>query len=409
MDGRKITCLLFIIVACAGCHHGPVPEFPNWTAGFDQTVPTREDSTNSYFEYCRAAEQAETGSGRYLDMVSFYPGQRISAMKATAAAMDKVETASATQCQFAFVPIEPFKAAPHQKGWRMIGRDLVWRIDESVQKEDYDDAVVAAKVATKFGFDISGGGATDASLGLAIADEARKAIAPAIDHMDAKQLGELADGISKALDAKPPLSQVIAHEHENMLVAVQTIQDAYKSERADDLSKELGPDANSAIEGLDDLHRKDYTDRPTYFSGFAAEADALCAWAASVAELPAIDRAAKPPPKLAPKRPWAKFSKEFFSSLTPLMQMNDATVARTRLLILESLILQQVKSTGQAPKDLSQFPENLKTDPYSGKAFVYGADGADYHVYSVGADFRDDGGDTDETYTQPDLRLEKPE
>jgi hypothetical protein len=60
-----------------------------------------------------------------------------------------------------------------------------------------------------------------------------------------------------------------------------------------------------------------------------------------------------------------------------------------------------------APKDLSQFADNLKTDPYSGKPFIYGSDGADYHVYSVGADFRDDGCETDETFTQPDLKLEK--
>ena len=78
-----------------------------------------------------------------------------------------------------------------------------------------------------------------------------------------------------------------------------------------------------------------------------------------------------------------------------------------RLLIAEAWVLGQVKSTGAAPKDLSRLPQELTTDPYSGAPFPYAADGADYHLYSVGADLKDDGGDTDETYSQPDLKLEK--
>jgi hypothetical protein len=49
----------------------------------------------------------------------------------------------------------------------------------------------------------------------------------------------------------------------------------------------------------------------------------------------------------------------------------------------------------------------VRTDPYSGRGFVYRVDGADYRLYSVGADIKDDGGETDETYTAPDLMLEK--
>jgi hypothetical protein len=382
------------------------PEFPIWVS---QNSPQPQESGSVFEQYVRAADQAESAGHKYLQMVSFYPGQRMGAMKASESAVGIVDSASSGKCDFDFLPTSPFQAPKNQQGWRLIGRDLVWKIQDNLKLAKYDEAVSATVTATKFGFDISGGGATDASLGFAIADEARKAMAPALNRLSPGQLAGLAAGIERALDAKPSLSQVVDHEHENMLECVQVVQDDYRDRRFDDLSVNLGPDSRGAVEYLKELSHKDTTQRPAYFIGFAAEADTLANWMKSVAELPGVDRQTKPEPKFSSERPWKKLSKEFFSSLKPLLQMSDQTVARTRLLILESLILQQVKANGVAPSNLSAFADSLKTDPYSGKPFVYGADGTDYHVYSVGADFRDDGGETDETYTQPDLKLERDE
>jgi hypothetical protein len=372
-----------------------------------QPAPT-VDSSNAFTDYVRAADEAEKTGGRYLDMVSFYPGQKQKAMDSTSAALAMVVSGTSKKCEFQFSAISPFKAPPHERGWRLIGRDLVWKIQAAIQAGDFAQAVAAANVATKFGFDISGGGATDASLGLAIVNEARQAIAPALDRMDATQLGSLAAGVTRALADRPSVKQTIEHEHENMLMGVQAVQDAYRSERFDDLGKELGPDARGAIEFLQALRGKDATKRPQYFQAFADDADEEVNYMNAVAEMPVAKRTTVAEAKPGKgDRPWKKFSKEFFSSLRPLLQMQDESLARTRLLILEASILQQVKSSGSAPKDLSQFPADLRTDPYSGQSFIYGADGADYHVYSVGADFRDDGGESDETFTIPDLRLEK--
>lgn len=406
MDRRAIFLICLAGAVCAGCHHGPPPAFPDWVGAVSDGSGDRNSTFN---QYVRAAEEAESEGHRYLQMVSFYPGQRINAMKASENAVGIVESASSSKCVFEFKPASPFAAPPHQQGWRLIGRDLVWKIQDNIKSTNYDEAVNAAVIATKFGFDVSGGGATDASLGLAIADDARRAIAPALDMMSPAQLGNLANGIEMALDAKPPISQIIDHEHQNMMECVQVVQDDYRNRRFDDLTANLGPDSRSAVEYLKELEHKDATKRPEYFRDFAAEADSLANWMKSVAELPGVDRQNKPAPRFPSDRPWKKFSMEFFSGLQPLLEMNDQTLARTRLLILESLILQQIKSNGAAPRDLSQFPDSLKTDPYSGKSFVYGADGTDFHVYSVGADFRDDGGETDETFTQPDLKLERDE
>jgi hypothetical protein len=405
MDRRKIFSLGFIIIVCSGCHSGPPPEFPDWATRFAQPSAKPESGT-AFAEYCRAAEEAEREGGKYLDMVSFFPGQRKSAMEKTARALGLLESASGRKCDFDFQATGPFKAPPYQRGWRLLGRDLVWKIQQAIQEQKYGEAVAAANVATKFGFDISGGGATDASLGFAIVNEARQAIAPALNHMDAGQLSSLAAGVSRALENKPDLKTTIDHERANMLLGVQAIQDAYRSNNFDNVTRTLGPDMRSAIDFLNDLHRKDTTKRPQYFASFASEAESEVQWMETVADEPVAERTAHPEPRLKGDRPWRKFAKNFFTSVGPLLKMNDDTLARTRLLILNASILEQVKSRGAAPKDLSEFPAELKTDPFTGKPFIYGADGADYHVYSVGANLRDDGGETDETYTQPDLKIE---
>src|SRR2546423_1200521 len=406
MDGRKHLLFALALGLCSGCHNQPAPEFPNW-AGHVVDAASAERDYGGFDYYARAAEEAERNGGRYLDMVSFYPGQRRRAEELTARALITLAQGTLRRSEFEFQPTPPFAPPPHQQGWRLLGRDLVWKVQEAVLAQNYEAGIRAAITATKFGLDISAGGAMDASLGFAIANEARQAIAPAMEHMNARQLGELAAGMKQALETKPDLANTIDHEHENMLLAVQMVQDAYRASDYSGIKRNLGVDASSAIEFLQGLHHKDATKRPEYFNGLAAEADADAEWMKTLAALPVARRSEISEPKFKADRPWRRFAKHFFSSLEPLLEMNDATLARTRLLIAEAWVLGQVKSTGAAPKDLSRLPQELTTDPYSGAPFPYAADGADYHLYSVGADLKDDGGDTDETYSQPDLKLEK--
>lgn len=405
MDRRLILSCGIAVFLC-GCNHAAPPEFPNWLSHV-QPRTIMVDPNNAYLGYVAAADEAERTGGKYLDKVSFTPGQKEMAMKLTEGALQKLVAASSKKCDFAFSPVGPFDAAPHQKGWRIIGRDLVWKIENAIFAEDYSQAVQYANVATKFGFDLTGGGATDASLGLAIVDEARKAVAPALSRMGAGQLGQLAEGTKRALETAPPMKVVIDNEKQNMLEAVQFVQDSYRSRNFDDIEKNLGSDIHNAVQYLKDIERKDSTKRPEYFQSLSSEAEGEISWMQSIADLPVAQRDKFPEPKYKGERPWRKFSRSFFYTLRPLILIHDEALARTRLLILEASVLQQVKAGQQAPKDLSAFPDPMRIDPYSGQPFVYRTDGNDYRVYSVGTDLRDDGGDTDwDTFSTPDLRLE---
>jgi len=120
------------------------------------------------------------------------------------------------------------------------------------------------------------------------------------------------------------------------------------------------------------------------------------------------ERQALSAPAPARQRPWKRFAMAFFGIGKPILAMNDATCARTQLLILECVLMSRAKSDGRTPDDLRGFTRSLTIDPYSGQPFVYRTDGKSYRLYSVGSDLVDDNGDTDESFSKPDLTLEKP-
>lgn len=392
-----------VALVALGCSGGPPPPFPQWSKSKPPSAPGVGSAT--FAVYKTAALQAEALGAKYVNRVVFTPGQRKSVQQLLAPAVIAVRQQTGKPVDFEFIPRPPFTPAPYQKGWRLIGRCLVWDIQSS--GPDLDKAITETSQATSFGFGLTGGGATDASLGLTIADEARRAILPRLDEMSADQLDRLASGMQAALFTKPTLQGAIENEHQQMLMGVQAVQDAYVHEDYKQLREKLGNDVRDAITYLQDMHSDDRKRRPAYFEKLAGEADAEASWLSTACLLPAVKRVPETEPKTTEQRPWRKFAKQFFRTCRPMLAMNDATLARTRLLILNCRIMAIMKRTGAAPQELGQFPARVRQDPYSGLPFVYRADGPEFYLYSVGQDFKDDGGQTDETFTTPDLMLEK--
>jgi hypothetical protein len=222
--------------------------------------------------------------------------------------------------------------------------------------------------------------------------------------MSALQLDRLANGIKGDLDAKPPIVNAVKNEQENVLQAIQFLQDAMRGGTLKTVQDNLGPDVNEAIRYVEDLNgnaRK----RTAYFEGLAKAADIEYAQVSQDCDQPASGRS-KPNTKI--DAPWKKLAKHIFGAARPLLDINDATVARTKLLILYAEIDRLGLRNKAYPADLSGFTKSLTIDPYSGAPFPYHADQAEFSLYSVGANGRDDGGDSDSTFTKPDLKLECP-
>lgn len=403
MDRRLVLIGIAFATLLSGCSARSELAFPDWLRNSGST-PSPE---GRYVAYARAADQVESAAEKYLATVYFTPGKRDACLKLIGPALKTLSQGSTrAELSWGFTPTSPLESPDKVAAWRLLGRGLVWKIETAVRESDHQTAVRCAILATRFGMDLVGGGAMEGSLGLAICDEARRAISPALSKLTPEELSHLANGIGNVLVKRPALSDTIEHERLNLLAGVQQIQDAYRDEAWGQLVKGFGPDVRAAVDRLKEMKLKEPASAIGFFKGLADEADQEARYYATLAELPRGQRNDLNKPDHDPGRPWRRFARHCVGTLRPLLDQYDSTLARTRLLVLEAELQKRARAGEHFPRDLKQFGADLATDPYSGEPFPYRADGTDYRVYSVGPDLSDDGGQTDETFASPDVRLE---
>lgn len=427
MDGRLPPLWPFglAVLVLTACGRREPPPFETWFVAEQPPAPV-EGSGNAFDAYARAALDVEANAGEALGWSSFPSERRSRVLAVCSGPLARLAAATTRPCEFRYTAVQPPQLPPFHRGWALLGKALVWRIQDAAAAGDTARAAEWTLVATRFGLDLCGGGALDATLGLTIVDEARRALLPFLPRMQAVEMDALAQGLGEALRRLPPSARLAANEQKAMLAGVQAVQDAFREDRLDGLADWMGSTVKPAIQHLKELRRKDPALRVAYFRGFAEEAIEEARWIERVSSVPGVRRASMPGPKFARERPWRRFSFALFTTLRPLFGVHgglgsnggfledgrlrlglmDATLARTRLLALHLAFTAQVRRTGKAPRTLDAAPSDLATDPFTGRRFVYRADGPDFVVYSVGADLRDDGGQTDETAREPDLRLE---
>lgn len=394
-----------LALALAGCSAPPPPAYPEW-ATKSQTFAPSPSSENAYDGYVLAARQAEGDAGDLASFVSFEGRHKAELITRVAPALRLVRQASKKICGVKFEPRDPLSPNPNHAGLRLIRSSIVWQIESALAKDDLDTAANLAVLATKVGFDLAGGDASDADVGLQFADEARRAIAPRLPDLSQAQLSRLTQGLKGALSTLPSFQEIAKHEEQNYLCGVDNIQAFYRANAFVDIENGYGSSVREAVSYLKGIKGKDREERPAYFQGFAKEAQETASWYGSQSALPTVKRKAPKDMPLAEHRPWKRFSAVLFTTLRPVLNRYDATLARTRLLILTCEIHRQIKAARVAPKTLDAFTSDLATDPYSGRAFQYRADGMEFYLYSVGSNFQDDQGSTDSIYTNPDLQLE---
>lgn len=326
---------------------------------------------------------------------------KASAVKKLSTPLAGLEKWSRVPCEYELRLQNAFDPDPNCSGWRLLGRAAVWRIEEAIEADDWERAVTWTIVATRFGFDLAQGDSQSATLGFAIVSDARKAIAPHLEQLSAATLAKLSQGTSNALAKYKGLRQTLEGERSRMLFGVQFVQDCRQKKDYKELDKHLGRTVKQAVTYLRDL---DESKRAAYFEGFADEAKGFVDHWQQQVQKARPDRVPWSEP--AGARPWKRFAKAFCGTVEPLVDIADESVTRTRLLAVTAWALSAAKSTGSAPTSLKGLQTGDGIDPYSGRPLVYSASGADFKVYSVGVDGRDDGGDSDGSANASDIVLE---
>lgn len=350
--------------------------------------------------------EAEEKAGDYSKWISFPESDRTKIITALGPALQKVARGSALTCSYRCGPIKPFEAVPYTAGWRLCGRALAWRVERALAAGNVASAIQDFLVATRFGFDLTAGDTTVASLGLSIVDEARQALLRERVKLSAQDLRTVSTGLTEILARVPEPGIAMDCEAQQMLAAVDYVQDAYRAGNYDAIIAALGPEIRNATESLEAMKRSDAKQRPAYFRGFAQEAKDRAKHLRSLAGMHAVERANQKAFEFPGDRPWRRFARHFFLAGEPFLTMRDRTLARTRLLLIECHALSYVKAGQPAPVGLSPLADLAVIDPYTGAPLRYLASGSTFRAYSVGANYADDGGESGEDGESPDLVLE---
>ena len=401
-----------------GCHGEEKVAYKTYSA---EQAPYRssDGSSNAYDVYIQASSALDaafaaqpkksesTDADVLLTRTSFTNPQKLACKKASEPALKILQRAMGKACDFRYAPPKFGEALPYRSEWRMLGRALRWRIDDACEQGQFDRAIQDTILATKLGFDLTGGGPTDAMLGCVIAADARKSLVRYSPKLSVEQLRKLSQGIKKIYVGRPLIAGCIKNAELDMMVCVQAVQDAFQKEDYSAIEKALGQDAKDPVQYLKDLRSKKATERIAYFDGLAADGKGEVQRLLKLSELSFADRKPMWEEKKKSNDPWKRFSKHFFGVGKPLLTMYDEFRARTQLFILDTEIIRTVKTQGSAPLDLHGFTKELTVDPFTNHVFGYHADGTDYRVYSVGEDLTDNGGDTNDTFSKPDIQVER--
>ncbi|RYG24542.1 hypothetical protein EON82_10360 [bacterium] len=410
MEGALRFVLPLVALVVAGCHgsaaDAPLPKYA------DDPTPyaPRSGSGNAFDAYVLAASDVNAevqGLGfDPLGRTFFTPQQREKIIQAVRPALSRLARTT-SPCEFQYVPQKPGEPVPYRAEWRLLGRALRWGIDDDLAKEDTSSALGKVAVAMRFAADLCGGGPSDRTLGVEIANDVRDAIVPSLPKLAPADLHRLADGVKSALRRRKPLKDTLDNGEKDMLLALQALQDGFQKNELAAIQKAMGREFRDLQSPLEEFKKKS-DKRTAFFEGLHGDLQRLSdAWRAA-ALLPASERAEVLKVKLKGDRPRKAFARHFFLLGKPLLEIEDRSVAQLRLLVLEAELRRVVRLAGRAPSSLSAVKPPWATDPYTGRTFGYLPDGAEFRIYSVGANLKDDLGDTDEAGLSPDIRTVLP-
>ncbi len=405
MDRRLILVIALAAAIGQGCSGKSALVYPTWAV----TDPSVTQNNSGFAAYCRAAVLAEKIPVDLRERVTFSQDKRSQLLAQLQPALAELQRGlAASNLDFKFNPNDPGAVPAHHVGWRLLGRGLIFKCEQAIESERYDAAFQYAASATQLGFDLTNGGAVDASLGLSIANEARSALAKGLPAMSTAQLARISSRFEQLLTRKPSLLVTLANEKVEMLSSVQVLQDTCLARQTEKLAQRLNiPVRQFAV--LLNLQEASDRDRLSFFKGLATEMEAKNAYWQNLAGLPTRLRDPKQkrvqPPTLASERPWYRLSDAFGAAGESLIAQNDEILAKTRLLIASTRLMRMAKLSKPLPRDISALGE-CAVDPFTGQHFAYRSDGSEFKIYSAGLNGIDDGGRTDESGTAPDLCLE---
>ncbi len=385
MHWKRIYYVVILLAFVFGCEKPNPPPFPNHLEGYHTG-----DVDKGFSVYLNAAQEAEKLASGVIRRLSWTIGQKRTAIEQFKPVIANLEKAQNEGVSFVFAPYPPLSPLPERRGWRFLGRVMLWEIEESIALNDFDRAIKVFGIAQRFGWDLCGGDALDANLGMTIIQDTLHPIWKQFAHFSSEQLERVSKLLIKSLQSAPPIDMTLQNELITMKQVIQSIQEAFLSDNLQPYEKALGTQSEPAFKYLQSLKKESQEKQVEYFNRFANEAEERVKfWIQMSAEPPHLWQSFEDPKG---ERPWRRFAFHYFSNGIPLLELWCDTLARSRLMAVDAWLLAKTKSRKPLPVNIKSLPQEIIRDPYSHLEFEYIPRGMDYKLYSYGKNGKDDGG-----------------
>lgn len=338
----------------------------------------------------KAAAAVEEDAKTLITRSDWTPGTRKRALATSARGLGLLNQGLNKKAKFAFRPYAPDQTRPSVRGWRFLGMALAWRAEDAAESGNFAAATDNLLTALRFGSVLQGADTSVAGLGISIATTATKKVWGYFPKMSAGDLQSLGVRVAGVLRQVPSAVTTAKSERVTMMASVEWVLDAFKSGQVEIVGKALGKPAAAAIRHMKGLSTDSKSEQVSFFVGMIGEGRAEAAdliERASAQRYDSSDWAER-----QGDRPWRRLSTALFRPGRYFLEQRARFDAEMRLFSLDAQLLSRFKRTRSVPSDLSRLARWLRTDPFSGRDFVYLAQGSDYKLYSVGVDGLDNGG-----------------
>lgn len=355
-------------------------------------------SQNAFDNYCLAAKYTQENAQQFIDRVFFTEELKNQAIEAVGPALTLVRSGTANQSEYVHRAGDIFEPHPYRPAWALLGKCLNWQTERQANSGEYSDAIETARITLRFATDLMGGDASDMTLGVELARDARLNIAKHMVSMSDQQLARWETILTEALNRMPDPVQTLRNEEKIMLLGVQYVQDRYVEGKSSTLIDRLGASVDRSVRHLESM--KSDKDRAAYFENFAQEARNQVAYE--------IQRISKPhilqPEGFEPQgeRPWRRLTPHLFAGPAQIVDMYREHIVRTRLLMIDAGLRAKKKAGNSLPENLESWGSHA-IDPLTGQHFEYHVAASEHKLYGLGENGRDDGGETDRSGWSPDV------
>lgn len=375
--------VLIGLLAVAGCQGGNAPERGPIAAPDPSQTPA---AGTKHARLAALGEKAVRHSPSLVERVDHTSGVRALALAKNRSILNELRRTAKAEGEYQYRSYDPFQSAPTLEEFAALALLAQWSAEVAIAEANWPVAIEDSLALARLGSFLTGGDTRAATTGLAFQDRAFHLLARVQRLAPADKCASLEGALAKLESEAPDPAVTLRNESEQAHLVLEHFRTLARKEKWGEVGQIVQPVAMGRLSAFRNLGPKD---QDQVLRSLADEVSRHSARLAAEAATPLALR--KDPPQRE-KGPAEPFWPHAVQGMEAFVALRDRIRTECRLLRLHVWSGLAAHKDGSVPKSVSDAPEGMREDPYTGRPLLYVPAGREAKIYSPGPDKRDDGG-----------------